>query len=261
MNFQNKKPIHGMIHLGALPGSPQYEMVIEQVWSRAIADAEALVQGGVDGLVIENYFDLPFFPDSVPAATVAHLAVIAKKIKNRFKVPLGINVLRNDPVSALGIAKATAADWVRVNILTGARLTDQGIVSGNAHEVLRFRRKIDAGAVKIFADVEVKYSSSLSERTLEAEVEETLHRSGADGLIVSGEATGKSVDRERLQRVKRLSPQGPVWLGSGVNAENIQELSQWADGFIIGSAFKKELSAPIEKQRVEQIVEKLKGLR
>lgn len=261
MNFQNKKPILGMLHLGALPGSSNYQNRFEEICSRTFFDAEALLEGGVDGLVLENYFDLPFYPDTVPSVTVSHLAVIARKLKNNFKVPLGINVLRNDGMAALAIAKAVGAEWVRVNILTGARLTDQGIVSGKAHEILRYRKKIGADSVKIFADVSVKYSSSLSERTLEAEVEETLHRSGADGLIVSGEATGKPVDVERLKTVKKISSNTPVWLGSGVNEKNIEELTQWADGFIIGSAFKKELSAPVEKEKVEQIVKKARGLR
>ncbi|NBT58667.1 phosphorybosylanthranilate isomerase, partial [bacterium] len=159
---------------------------------------------------------------------------------------------------ALAIAKAAEADFIRVNILTGARLTDQGIIEGRAHEVLRFRKRIGAEHVKIFADISVKYSSALSERTLEAEVEETLHRSGADGLIVSGAGTGKPVDLERLKAVKKISQKQPVWLGSGVSTENIDQLSPFADGFIVGSSLKPSLEAPIEEKRVKELVERLR---
>jgi len=260
MEWFFKKPIIGMLHLPALPGSPGYQNNFQESWSRIQEDASALLQGGVDGLMVENYFDLPFYPDSVPPVTVAHLAVVARKLKNEFQAPLGINVLRNDGVSALAIAKAVGAQFIRLNILTGSRLTDQGIISGKAHEILRYRKRIDAQSVKIFADICVKYSTALTERSVEAEVEETLHRSGADGLIVSGEATGKTVDRERLETVKKLSPEVPVWVGSGASEENIEELSQWADGFIIGSAFKKDLASPIEKEKVEILIKKVRQL-
>ena len=182
---------------------------------------------------------------------------MARELKKQFKLPLGINVLRNDGIGAIAVAHAAGADFVRVNILTGARLTDQGIISGNAHEILRFRKKIGASSVRIFADIAVKYSSPLTERTLKNEVEETLHRSGADGLIVSGEGTGKPVDIEKLKEVKKMSQSVPVWIGSGTTGENILELAPYADGFIIGSAFKSSLEAPINSKWVRQIVQKL----
>lgn len=256
--FESKKAIIGMLHAPALPGSPSYRGDWKAILPFVLKDAESLKRGGVNALLIENYGDLPFFPDSVPAETVAHLAVLARAVRQEFKLPLGINLLRNDVLSALAVAKAAGADFVRVNILTGARLTDQGIIQGKAHEVMRYRKKIDAEHVKVFADIAVKYSSALSERTLEAEVEETLHRSGADGLIVSGAGTGKPVDLERLKRVKQLSHSLPVWIGSGVTVDNIDELSPYADGFIVGSSLKPSLESPIEEKRVKTLVERLR---
>ncbi|MFM8312766.1 MAG: BtpA/SgcQ family protein [Deltaproteobacteria bacterium] len=170
---------------------------------------------------------------------------------------MGINVLRNDGLSAVAIAHAAGAQFIRVNILTGARLTDQGIISGQAHEILRFRKKIGATSVKIFADIAVKYSSSLTDRSLKNEVEETLHRSGAEGLIVSGEGTGKPVDIERLKDVKKIAGETPVWIGSGTTLENILELEPYADGFIVGSSLKTSLDAPIEPARVRALVKQL----
>lgn len=256
--FQSEKPIIGMLHVPPLPGSPNYQGRWNDIAPFVLQDAESLFKGGVNGLIIENYGDIPFFPDLVPPETVSHLAVLARAVKNKVKLPLGINVLRNDAIAALAIAKAAGADFIRVNILTGARLTDQGIVQGKAHEVMRYRKKIGSERTKIFADIAVKYSTALSERTLEAEVEETLHRSGADGLIVSGEATGKPVDLERLKKVKKMSPSLPVWIGSGVSIDNIDALSLFADGFIVGSSLKRSLEDPIEEKRVKELVERLR---
>lgn len=256
--FGIPKPIIGMLHVPSLPGSPNYKGDWKSISSFVLKDAESLQKGGVNALLIENYGDLPFFPERVQEETVAHLAVLARAVKKKFALSLGINVLRNDAISALAIAKAAGADFIRVNILTGARLTDQGIIQGKAHEVIRFRKQIDAEHVKVFADISVKYSSSLSERTLEAEVEETVHRSGADGLIVSGAGTGKPVDKNRLETVKKIAGGYPVWVGSGVSEENIDALSPFADGFIVGSSLKPSLEAPIEEKRVKELVERLR---
>lgn len=248
-----------MLHVPALPGSPFYQGNWKNLLEFVLQDAGTLQQGGVDGLFIENYGDLPFYPEQVPHETVAHLAVIAREVVQKTGLPLGVNVLRNDPFSALAIAKAVGAQWVRVNILTGARLTDQGIVQGKAHDLLRYRKTIGATQVKIVADISVKSSYAISNRSLEAEVEETVLRSGADGLIVSGASTGKPVSPRVLQTVKKLSQGLPVWIGSGANSSNVKTLSRWADGFIVGSSLKATIEAPVESKRVEALVKALKG--
>lgn len=255
--FQGKKPIIGMLHAPALPGSPFYQGDLEGIREFILRDAKSLVQGGVHALMLENYGDLPFYPDSVPDITVAHLAALARLIRKHYSIPLGINVLRNDGISALAIAHAAGAHFIRVNILTGARLTDQGILSGQAHEILRFRQRIGATSVKIFADISVKYSTALTDRSIRNEVEETVHRSGADGLIVSGEGTGKPIDLDRLRNVKALSEGKSVWVGSGTTLENILDIEPHADGFIVGSAFKSNLADPIDVKKVKAIVDKL----
>lgn len=253
-----KQMIIGMLHCPPLPGSPNHRASIRDIHHFVMEDAESLTRGGVDALMLENYGDLPFYPSEVPPWTVAYLTALARKIKKNFLLPLGINVLRNDGLSALAIANACGAQFIRVNILTGARLTDQGIISGQAHEILRLRKRIGAQHIQIFADIAVKYSSPLTDRSIKNEVEETLHRSGAAGLIVSGEGTGKPVDLERLKQVKQLSEGKPVWIGSGTTPENLLAMAPFADGFIVGSAFKPSLDAPIELSRVKQMVNLLK---
>ncbi len=260
--FDSKKPVIGMLHAPALLGSPKYQKNRKAVVDFVLKDAETLLGGKVNGLLLENYWDMPFFPEEVPPETVAHLSLLARAIKNTFRAPLGINVLRNDARSALAIAKASGAEFIRVNILTGARLTDQGIIEGKAHEVFRYREQIGASGIKIFADIEVKSSWALANRTAEEEVSDTLKRAGADGLIVSGMSTGKPVDLKHLQLVKSLSPKTPVWIGSGVDQKNIKKLSHWADGFVVGSSLKPQIESPIEKNRVIELMKALsKGRR
>src|SRR2546426_191322 len=168
------KPVIGMLHLAALPGSPLYGESIEPIRSAMLRDAELLVEGGVQGLMMENFGDTPFFPGRVPAFVVAHMTALAAEVKRRFPdTPLGINVLRNDGLSALAITHAVGAEYIRVNVLCGARLADQGILHGIAHDLLRLRSELGAREIKILADVDVKHSAPLAARPLKDEVDDT----------------------------------------------------------------------------------------
>src|SRR4051812_12593050 len=164
-----------MIHVPALPGVPRCSMNFEEIRQFVLADAAALAEGGVDGLIIENFGDVPFYASRVPAHTVAFLSTLAFELKSRFLLPLGINVLRNDGMAAVAIAAAVGAEFVRVNVYTGARLTDQGILRGEAQEIARYRRALGVAA-QIWADVAVKHSAPLGERLLADEVEDTVNR-------------------------------------------------------------------------------------
>src|SRR5688572_6924745 len=141
-----KKVVIGMLHLPALPGSPRYgggdmDTMIERVFR----DAEALADGGVHGLMLENFGDVPFYPGRVPAHVVAHMTAIAAAVREQFpEQPLGINVLRNDGQGALAIAAAVGGAFVRVNVLCGVRVADQGLIHGIAHELMRDRVALGA---------------------------------------------------------------------------------------------------------------------
>src|SRR5215208_1528080 len=181
------RPVIGMLHLPALPGAPRYASNLAAITNSALRDADALSAGGVHGLMLENYGDVPFYPDRVPAYVVAHLTALAWEVKRRFpQVPLGINVLRNDGRSALAVAHASGAQFIRVNVLCGARVADQGLIQGIAHDLLRERTLLAAHDVKILADVDVKHSAPLAPRELADEVDDTVERGLADGVIVSG---------------------------------------------------------------------------
>jgi hypothetical protein len=183
------------------------------------------------------------------------MTAIGREVKRSTNLPLGINVLRNDPVSAIAIAAAVSAEFIRVNVHTGARVTDQGVIEGTAHETLRYR-KLLAAEVRIFADVDVKHSAPVASRALKTEVEELISRGGADAVIVTGAATGKQTALEDLKEAKEAAGTVPVFAGSGVDAGNVRAILRIADGAVIGTAFKSGgiTTNPVEPEAVRNLI-------
>ena len=256
------KPVVGMLHLPPLPGAPRFGGDVRAVVEHALRDAGELAAGGVHGLMLENYGDLPFYPGRVPAHVVAHMTAVACEVRRALpQLPLGINVLRNDGQGALAVAHAAGAQFIRVNVLCGARVADQGLLQGIAHELLRDRANLRADHVKVLADVDVKHSAPLAARPLEEEVADTLHRGLADGLIVSGAGTGRLTDPAQVAGARRAARgAAPVFVGSGVTSENVAQYLPHADGFIVGSAFKRDADPmnPIEAGRVKELVARVR---
>lgn len=264
MNFDKwfaTKPLIGMLHLLPLPGAPR-AAALATIRTRLLEDAEALVSGGCHALMMENFGDSPFFPGAVPAHVVAAMTALAQDVRREHDVPLGINVLRNDGVSSLGIAQAIGAAFIRVNVLTGARVTDQGVIQGIAHELLRERARLGAEEIKILADVDVKHSAALAPRPLADEIADTFGRGMADAVIVSGSGTGSGVDPIKLQEAKAAAGNRPVLLGSGVTTETLATLWHHADGFIVGTSLKQSgvSTGPVDKARVKAMVQAHKKL-
>ncbi len=259
------KPVIGMLHLAALPGSPRFGGDVAAIREAALTDAETLAAAGVHGLMMENFGDVPFHPGRVPVTVAAHMTAVAVEVRRRFpQLPLGINVLRNDGRTALAVAHAAGADFVRVNVLCGARLADQGILQGIAHDLLRDRAELGAQRIRVFADVDVKHSAPLADRPLADEVDDTIDRGLADALVVSGAGTGKPTDLGKVKAVKaaaRAVGTGltPVFLGSGVTADTVEQFLPFADGFIVGTAFKQGGIAanPVDAGRVRDLMRRL----
>lgn len=256
---KNRPAVVGMLHAPPLPGSPKSELSLTAIVSFVLKDAEALASGSVDGLLLENFGDAPFYPGSVPPATVAQLTRVAAEVRKRFTLPLGINVLRNDALAALSIASAVGSEFIRVNILCGARLTDQGIIQGQAHELLRLRRQLNATSIRVLADVDVKHSAPLAPRPLADETADLVHRAGADGLIVSGSGTGQKTSLEDLKAVRATAASRPVFVGSGISAVNIAAYVGLADGLIVGSSLKAngDVHQPVDPLRVKELLARL----
>jgi uncharacterized protein len=258
--FERDKPMVGMLHVPALPGSPRNAMTFDAIRDFVLRDAAALIEGGVDGLMIENFGDVPFYPDRVPPHTIAYLTALAGEVRSRFGAPLGINVLRNDGCAAIAVAAAVGAQFVRVNVYTGARLADQGILQGAAHEITRYRKMLGAD-VEIWADIAVKHSAAIAERAIRDEVEDTIQRGLADAVIVSGSGTGRPTALDDLRRVKKFAAERRVIVGSGASAENVAELLAIAGGVIAGTSIKRDglVSEPVDIARVRQLVAAARG--
>lgn len=259
--FKTPKPLIGMVHLQPLPGSPRYEGGLNQILELALQDAETIATHGMDGILIENYHDIPFIPDSVGAETVAAMTLISTKIQETVNIPIGINVLRNDARSALAIAEITGASFIRVNVHIGAMITDQGILQGKAYDTVRFRALLKS-QVKLFADVLVKHAEPLGHVDVEILTLDTFHRGLADVLVVSGKATGFEPDLKIVESIKNRNPLIPVFIGSGINNNNLKEYLKIAEGIIVGTGIKTEgdISKPVDGQRVKELVERAKNL-
>ncbi len=254
----NRKLLIGVIHLPPLPGSPRWRGNLDGVVKRAVADAQAYANGGAHALFVENFGDAPFTKSAVGPETVAAMAAAGCAVRAAVKLPIGFNVLRNDPSSALALCAACGGDFIRVNVHSGAMLTDQGVIEGDAFGTLRYRRHICPGA-QIFADVHVKHAVPLGDWTLEDAARDTLERGLADALIVSGVGTGAPADPADVQAVRGACPGARILLGSGITRDNAKDFLEYADGFIVGSSLKKDgkLHNPVDPKRVAALVREM----
>lgn len=253
--FGVKNPIIGMVHLWPLPGAPGYSGYgMDTILDQARRDTEALLEGGVDGLIVENMWDLPFYAGmDVQMEAVTAQAVAARKVVEMADVPVGVNVIHNGWQAELAIAVAAELDFVRVCILTGARLWDTGELDhGCAANLLRRRKELGAEHLKLFADVDKKHSVPFPGLDLETHIEWTeFYR--ADALIVSGRMTGDAPPLEKVRQAKEVATR-PILMGSGTTAANIAEFLKYADGAIVGSSLKVGgvTENPVDVERVRR---------
>jgi membrane complex biogenesis BtpA family protein len=262
--FGVEKPIIGMVHLWPLPGAPGYSGYgVDAILEQARRDAEALLEGGVDGLIVENMWDLPFYAGTgVPLEAITAQAVAARAIVENSDVPVGVNVIHNGAPAELAIALAAGAAFIRVCILTGARLWDTGGLDyGCAADLLRRRKELGAEHIKLFADVDKKHSLPFPGLDLETHIEWTeFYR--ADALIVSGRMTGAAPPLEKVRLAKELATR-PILMGSGTAAENIADFLRYADGAIVGSSLKVGGVAenPVDFERVRRYMAAVRDVR
>jgi uncharacterized protein len=245
-----------MVHALPLPGSPAWGGSMQQVLDAALRDAQSLAEGGVDAIFVENYGDTPFYPEQVPAETIAALTAVVLEIHRNVKIDVGVNVLRNDAAAALGICAATGAAFVRVNVHTGAMLTDQGWIAGKAHETLRLRTTLGISAA-ILADVFVKHATPPAGLTIEDAALDTWERGHADALIVTGAGTGRPTGVDDVRRIRNAIPDAQILVGSGTTIDNASSLLAHADGAIVGSFLKEngDVARPVDVERVRRMAE------
>src|SRR5262245_782245 len=238
--FPHPKPIIGMIHVGALPGTPANTQTVAKITAQAVREAIIYRACGIDGIITENMHDVPYRGRKVGPEIVAAMAIVGHAVKTESKLPVGIQILAGANLEAIAVAHAGGLDFTRAEGFVFAHIADEGLIESSAAELLRYRRMIGADRVQIWADVKKKHSSHAitSDISLGATAEAVEFMRG-DAVIVTGSVTGDAPNFSDVEEVKAHC-QLPVLLGSGVDANNIAEFYETADGFIIGSHFKQD---------------------
>ena len=249
--------IIGVVHLAPLPGSPFHHDDIETIIERALRDARAYEEGGVDGIIVENYNDSPFRIRVTQPETIAAMSVIVDQVVKEVSIPVGISFLRNSAVEALAIAHVTRAKFIRVNAFIETVVTDSGIAEAIAPELLRYAKKLSA-RVGILADLHVKHGKPIVYRPLRELVVEAFERGKATAVIITGSKTGEAPIEKDLIEAKSVG-KGPVLVGSGISPKTLDLLKK-ADGAIVGTYFKKDgkISNPVDVERVKKLVSLIK---
>jgi len=258
--FGRDKVLIGMIHCPPFPGSPRYRgATMDSLYDTCLRDAEALIAGGMHGLIVENHGDIPFSkPEDIGPETPAFLSVVTDRIKRATSVPVGINVLANAPLPAIATAVAGGADFVRVNQWANAYVANEGFMEGRAGEALRYRSLLRAENVRIFADAHVKHGSHaiVADRSV-TELTRDLAFFDADCVIATGQRTGHAASPEEIDEIAAATHL-PVLVGSGVTEANIVAILSRTSGVIVASALKVGgvWSNPVEPERVSRFVER-----
>jgi membrane complex biogenesis BtpA family protein len=230
----------GVIHCPAFPGSPRYQGASSQaLYDGALADALAYRNGGVDGLIIENHGDVPFSkPEDIGHETSAFMAVTADRIARETGLPIGINVLANAAIPALAIAAASHAAFVRVNQWANAYIANEGFIEGAAASALRYRARLRADGISVFADAHVKHGAHaiVADRALE-ELVRDVEFFDADAIIATGQRTGDAASADYLRQI-RAATKLPLLVGSGCTESNVAEILSIVDAVIVASSLK-----------------------
>lgn len=263
--FNIDKAVIGMIHLKALPGAPHYNgESMDSIFDFAMNDVRAYEEHGVDGLIIENAWDIPFQkPEDIGMETVAAFSTLAERLKRETKLPIGINCLANGAIPALAVAKANDLPFVRVNQWVNAYVANEGFIEGASAKALRYRSNIKGEDIKIFADVHVKHGSHsiIADRSLADQTHDAVFFD-ADVLIATGSRTGNETELSEITGIKNHT-ELPVIVGSGMNKGNAEKIMTVANGCIVGSALKEDglWWKPVDPKRVEEFMREVQKAR
>lgn len=259
--FSRNKPVIGVIHVGALPGTPRSSQTVSELIASAKHEAQLYREAGVDGVMIENMHDVPYLRGEVGPEIVAAMTAIAVEVKGECRLPVGVQLLAGANTEAMAVAHAAGLDFIRAEGYAYAHVADEGLIQASAARLLRYRRMIGATNVQVWTDVKKKHAAhAITADVTLGETAETVEFMGADCVIVTGSATGKPPSIADIREAKTHCTL-PVFLGSGITANNIAEFYNEADGFIIGSTFKVDglWSNTIDPARVTSLLNTIKA--
>ncbi len=255
--FNREKPVIGMIHVHALPGTPLYNKEVKEIVRQAVEEAKILIGAGVKSIMIENMHDVPYLNRSVGPEVTAVMSVVASELRNLTDLPLGIQILAGANKEALAAAKAADLNFIRAEGFVFSHIADEGQMNSDAGKLLRYRKFISAEDVLIFTDIKKKHSAHSI--TYDINLTDTLKAAEfflSDGIIITGKATGEEASLTEVKSAYEVA-EIPVLIGSGLNPENVNRYLPYADGLIVGSYFKKEgkwFNTPDEK-RIKKFLE------
>ncbi len=261
--FKIKCPIIGMIHVEALPGTPNFKTSVKQIIFKAKEEAKIYINAGIDSIAIENMHDVPYLNKKVGPEIPSLMSIVGYEIKNMTNLPIGIQILAGANKDALAAAKSAGLDFIRAEGFVFSHVADEGIINSDAGELLRYRKQIDAENILVFTDIKKKHSSHSI--TSDVSIKETANAAEfflSDGLIITGIATGKETDISDIESVKK-STKLPVIIGSGIKLNNVEKYFNISDGMIIGSYFKKNgnWKNKVDGKRVKDFMNKIAELR
>lgn len=261
--FDSSKPVIGVIHVGALPGTPRSSQTVSELIASAGSEAKLYRECGVDGVIIENMHDVPYLRGEVGPEIVAAMTAIAREVKGECRLPVGVQILAGANLEAMAVAHAADLDFIRAEGYAYAHVADEGLIQASAAKLLRYRKVIGATRVQVWTDVKKKHAAhAITADVSLGETAETVEFMGADCVIITGSATGKPpaiADVEEARSHCRL----PVFLGSGITENNVAEFYNDADGFIIGTAFKLDglWSNTVDPARVTSFMQTIQRVR
>jgi membrane complex biogenesis BtpA family protein len=261
--FSTKKPVIGMIHLDALPGTPKHKGNVQDIFLKAMRESETYIEAGIDSIVIENMHDVPYLKRDIGHEISTVMSIIGYEIKKRTEIPVGIQILAGANKAAMAVAKSAGLDFIRAEGYVYGHLADEGLMESDAGELMRYRKAINAEDILILSDIKKKHSSHAI--TQDISIEKTAQSAEfflSDGIIMTGGLTGDPVNIDELKSVKVISSL-PIIIGSGISLDNVNDYFQICDGFIVGSYFKEKgnWQNSVDKKRVTKFIQKIETLR
>jgi uncharacterized protein len=256
-DFRAWPRVVGVLHLPPLPGSARgsHARSLCGIIDAMLHDAEIYRNAGIDTVIVENYGDLPFVRDRVDAAVTSAMTRVVDAVQRETGLTIGVNVLRNDVLTAVSIAAMTGARFVRANVYVGVMQTESGIIQGCAHAVQQELKRLGAD-VEVWADLDVKHAAPLVERSIIEQADDAIERAFASALIVTGPATGAAADPAAVAGLRAHAASAPIYVGSGANASTIPTMPG-ATGFIVGTAMKVDgvVTNPVDPGRVRAVLD------